>query len=169
MSLSTKTGDHGFTSLYDGRRVLKSDLPIEALGHIDELSSFIGLARSKIKNEKEKNFLVSVQKDLYRIMAVLAGKNDSLADDLKKNLKTIEQLIEEKEKKMPKISRFLLPGESELSSWFHILRVVCRRAERKVVDYLKKTKTENKKIIFQYINRLSDLFFMMARDYNHYP
>lgn len=164
MAISTKTGDQGLTSLYNGKQVSKSDPSIEALGEIDELSSFIGLVRGKINNKEEKRFLIIIQKDLYKIMAVLAGKYDPLTK-LKKNLKIIERLIEEKEKKLPKIKRFLLPGETSLSSWFHILRSICRRGERKVVGYLGKKELKNKKIIFQYLNRLSDWFFIMARNY----
>ncbi len=158
MAIYTKTGDDGTTALYGGRRILKSDLQVDAYGSIDELTSFIGLVANKLINKKDKLFLISLQKDLYPIMAVLSGAKIDL-EFLKKNIICFENRIDELEKKLPKLNKFILPGGTEISSWFHILRVICRRAERNVVRF------NNNIEVVKYLNRLSDLFFTMARQY----
>lgn len=158
MAIYTKTGDDGTTALYGGRRISKSDLQVDAYGSIDELTSFIGLVVSKLINKKDKLFLISLQKDLYPIMAVLSGAKIDL-EFLKKNILYFENRIDELEKKLPKLNKFILPGGTEISSWLHILRVICRRAERNVVRF------NNNIEVVKYLNRLSDLFFTMARQY----
>ncbi len=159
MSIYTKTGDDGTTAIYGGKRLLKSDLQVEAYGSIDELTSFIGLVLNKIINRKDKLFLISLQKDLYQIMAVLSGANIDLKFLFGEKVLTFENKIDELEKKLPRLNKFILPGGTETSSWFHILRIICRRAERNVVRF------NNNIIIIKYLNRLSDLLFVMARTY----
>ncbi|MDO9027519.1 MAG: cob(I)yrinic acid a,c-diamide adenosyltransferase [Candidatus Roizmanbacteria bacterium] len=158
MPIYTRTGDSGTTGLYGGKRLLKSDLQVEAYGSIDELTSFIGLIKDKIKNKNNKLFFISLQKDLYQIMAFLSGAKLDLKFLEEKTL-TFENKIDELEKKLPKLKRFILPGGTEISSWFQILRVICRRAERNVVRF------NNNIIIVKYLNRLSDLLFVTARNY----
>lgn len=170
MSISTKTGDKGITSLYGGKNILKSDLQVEAYGTIDELTSFAGLVISKLKNTKEKNFLIKIQKDLYVIMSHLSGKNINL-DCLGESIKNLEEKINYFEKKLPKINKFIIPSGTEISSWFHILRTVCRRAERSVVRFFTNSQTikqSDNQIILRYLNRLSDFFFILARFYNRH-
>lgn len=159
MSIYTKTSDDGMTALYGGKRLLKSDLQVEAYGSIDELTSFIGLVVNKLINRKDKFFLISLQKDLYQIMAVLSGANIDPKFLFEEKVPTFENKIDELEKKLPKLNKFILPGGTEISSWFHILRVICRRAERNVVRF------NNNIIIVKYLNRLSDLLFVIARTY----
>lgn len=159
MPIYTKTGDDGTTVLYGGKRLLKSDLQVEAYGSIDELTSFIGLVVNKLINRKDKFFLISLQKDLYQIMAVLSGANIDSKFLFEEKVLTFENKIDELEKKLPKLNKFILPGGTEISSWFHILRVICRRAERNVVRF------NNNIIIVKYLNRLSDFLFIMARNY----
>lgn len=160
MSIYTKTGDKGETSLYAGKRISKSSFQVGAYGSIDELSSFIGLVLSKIKNKKETDLLTTIQKDLYQIMSYLASAPSNL-DHLEERVLKFEKLIDEKGERLPKLTRFILPQGTELSSWFHILRTVCRRAERSVV-----ATRNNQLAIIKYLNRLSDLFFIFARLYN---
>jgi len=162
MSIYTKTGDDGTTSLYNGKRVLKSDPLINACGNIDELTSFIGLVKNKLKSsDKNKTLLLSIQKDLHQIMAVLAGSKRPIVD-LNQKVKLFEQMIDKTMSRLPEIKSFILPGGTEMSAWFHILRTVCRRAERRVVGL----KIENGKLkIVIYLNRLSDLFFTLSRWY----
>ena len=159
MSIYTKTGDDGTTAIYGGKRLLKSDLQVEAYGSIDELTSFIGLVLNKLINRKDKLFLISLQKDLYQIMAVLSGANIDSKFLFGEKALTFENKIDELEKKLPRLNKFILPGGTETSSWFHILRVICRRAERNAVRF------NNNIIIVKYLNRLSDLLFVMARTY----
>ncbi|PIP62880.1 ATP:cob(I)alamin adenosyltransferase [Candidatus Roizmanbacteria bacterium CG22_combo_CG10-13_8_21_14_all_35_9] len=165
MSIYTRTGDQGETGVYAGKRVSKSDPQIMALGSLDELSSFIGLVMTKIKNREDKEFLALVQKDLYLMMSVLSGSQTTLTS-LAKTVKQFEQKIDFIEQSLPKLKGFIIPGGNEVSAWFHVLRVICRRTERNIVQYSLSLKTENCKLkIVKYLNRLSDLLFMMARKY----
>lgn len=165
MPIYTRTGDLGTTGLYGGKRLSKSDLRVEAYGSVDELTSFIGLVINKLKRKDDKLFLTQIQKDLYLVIAVLAGGKKDL-NHLTQEVKKIEEKIDKLELNLPKLNKFILPQGNELSSWFHVLRSVCRRAERNVVKYLHSLKTENYKLkIIEYLNRLSDLLFVMARNY----
>lgn len=156
MPIYTKTGDRGTTSLYGGIRVLKSDPRVDAYGTVDELTSFIGLVGSIIKNKNHRTLLVEIQKDLYHIMGTLAGAKTDL-NYLEKKITAFEKTIDAMDKKLPRLRRFIIPGGEKVSSWFHILRAVTRRAERKTLKH--------DPIIVKYLNRLSDLFFTMARIY----
>lgn len=159
MTVYTKNGDEGKTYLFGGKKVWKSEAIIEAIGTIDELNAFISFLNSKLKNKKNKNFLVEIQKDLYQIMSILSGgeKEDDFLD--KKTL-IFEKKIDELEKNLPPLNKFIIPGTTEISSLFHITRTICRRAERKIVKLKKHQK------IIKYLNRLSDLFFVFARFYS---
>lgn len=168
MTVYTKNGDKGQTFLFGGKKVLKSDNIIEAIGSVDELNSFIGLLVVKLKNKKNKDFLIEIQKDLYHIMSILSGgKEDS--NFLEEKVFIFEKKIDEIEKKLSPLNKFIIPGGTEISSLFHILRVICRRAERAVVrcflNHQSKV-TNHQSLITKYLNRLSDLFFVFGRFYN---
>lgn len=169
MSIYTKTGDRGETGLFGGKRVKKYDPQIEAYGSVDELSSFIGLVISKISDEKDKLFLTNIQKCLYLMMGTLCGAKTDLSS-LNNQIKKFEKYIDAVDKKLPRLTRFILPQGTEESAWFHIVRVNCRRAERNIVEFFQKPSSAKasagEAVIIKYINRLSDLFFMMAREYN---
>ncbi len=166
MSIYTRTGDEGTTSLFGGKRISKSHPLVEACGSIDELTSIIGLV--VVKNKKNKKILTDIQKDLYKIMGHLSGAKIDL-DFIGKRVFFFEKLIDEKTKKLPEIKNFILSQGAELSCWFHILRTVCRRTERNVVKLLKNKDSSicHLESIIQYLNRLSDLFFVLARHYNN--
>ena len=168
MPIYTKTGDQGTTSFYGGKRISKSDPQIEAYGSIDELLSFIGLAVSRMFKKELTQLLTPIQKDLYQIMASLSGKELNLKP-LEKRVVFFEQIIDNSTLKLPKLTGFILLQGSEISSWFHILRTVCRRVERNVVKYFNNVtmKQFNHIIILKYLNRLSDLFFIFARESNN--
>ena len=167
MSIYTKTGDKGETSLFGGVRVSKSSPQVEAYGLVDELTSFIGLVVLKIKEKKTKRFLTKIQQNLYQIMGFLSGTPTELKN-LKNGIAEFEKKIDEMDKKLPKLNRFILPQGTEISSWFHIIRTSCRKAERNIVAFFNsQSEIRNKQLlIIRYINRLSDLFFMFARWYN---
>lgn len=159
MTIYTRTGDTGTTSLFGGKKVLKSDPIIKSCGNIDELSSYIGLVATKLKKTSpNRKLLISIQKDLYQIMAMVAGAKN-IKINLLKQVGLFEKTIDEVEVKLPRLNHFIEPGGTELSAWFHILRTVCRRAERTVV-------ASGKPEIIPYLNRLSDLLFILARFYN---
>jgi len=166
MAIYTKTGDNGTTGLYGGKRISKASCQVESYGSIDELTTFIGMTVTKIADKKNKQLLTDIQRDLYEIMSYLSGAKINLSF-LDKKTTTFEKNIDEIEKKLPTLTKFILPGGSEQSSWLHISRVKCRRAERIIIDYFnKKDVTEDEFKIIKYLNRLSDLFFDLARLYN---
>ncbi len=165
MPIYTRTGDDGNTSLYGGKRISKADCQIETYGSIDELTSYIGLVAVKLKSKKETNFLIEIQKDLYQIMSFLSGAKTDLSALEEKVIK-FENRIDLIEEKLPKLNKFIIPGGNEISSLFQILRVLCRTAERKNIDFFNKTVMNNQQLtIIKYLNRLSDLFFDLARQY----
>ena len=147
MSIYTKTGDSGTTSLFGGKRVKKSDCQIAAYGAVDELTSYFGLVEAKRIDGKEKKFITMIQNDLYQIMAYLAG------------YPTLDT---------QKLTSFILPQGGETSALFHVTRTICRRAEREVIKlYPKKLHVTRYTLqVIQYLNRLSDLLFMLARKHS---
>jgi cob(I)alamin adenosyltransferase len=167
MSIVTKTGDQGETSLMYGRRIPKTDPRIEACGCIDELTAALGLARASCKNEFVAGEILAVQKDLIVVMGELATAHEDLERYVKDGFKlTTEAMVNrltgviidlEKDKSLyPK--DWVIPGSNAVSAALDLARAVCRRAERAVV-VLKDCNGE----ILQYLNRLSDLCWILAR------
>lgn len=166
MPIYTKTGDDGTTALFGGKRVKKYDAQIEAYGNVDELTSYMGLVIAKINNEDHATLLTTIQKDLYRAMGTLCGAETDLSN-LTKRVKDFETTIDALDISLPKLTRFILPQGGEVAVLLHITRTICRRAERGVVRFFDTNKVVAEgKIIVQYLNRLSDLLFTMARYYN---
>jgi cob(I)alamin adenosyltransferase len=169
MSITTKTGDLGETSIFGGKRLKKFDSQIEALGEVDELSALLGLVANYLKKDEEINLFYQIQKKLYQINSLLSEakiKEKENIEELGQHLKKIEQEIEFLSKKLPKLNRFILPSGGLTSSFLHYLRTVCRRGERQVVFFLyQKNWQEKYQVIIQYLNRLSDLFFLLSRKY----
>jgi len=165
MAIYTRTGDLGTTGIYGGKRISKADCQIETYGSIDELTSYIGFAVIKLINKNDKNFLIQIQRDLYQIMSFLSGAKIDLFF-LEKKVLVFEKTIDEIEKKLPKLNKFILPGGNEISSLFQILRVLCRKTERRNIDFFNRSTINNSQLlIIKYLNRLSDLFFDLARKY----
>lgn len=169
MPIYTRTGDKGKTSLADGVRITKSDVRVEAYASADELTSMVGFANSIVKDKKDKKLFLSVQKDLYLIMSYLSGAKLSIVS-LSDRVKLFEQIMDKETSKLSKLNRFILPGGTELGARLHLVRVACRKAERRVISALLKYKKRQRKevevYILPYINRLSDLFFTFARKYS---
>lgn len=168
MSIYTKFGDKGKTSLYGGKTVSKASLRVEGYGAIDELSSFLGICLSFLKDKKIKKNLIKIQKDLFEIgtsMASLSGYNDfKLSKYLKQRAADFETEIDFLTKKLPELENFILPGGGRTGSNFHFARTLARRAERRVVELSEKEKVLPEILI--YVNRLSDLLFTYARFIN---
>lgn len=165
MSVYTRTGDKGKTSLFAGKRVSKASLRIEAIGTIDELDSAIGVAIAKIKDKglKIKDELIIIQNDLFDIGANLANPSSKI--NLRIRVQEFEKIIDDLTKKLPELNNFILPGGSLAGANLHMARTVCRRAERRITELFEKEKVDESIII--YINRLSDFLFMIARFINH--
>jgi cob(I)alamin adenosyltransferase len=165
MKIYTKTGDKGHTSLLGGARVSKSDKRIEAYGTIDELNSFLGLIRDLDESKPRQNHLIKIQETLFAIGSLLAtepGKNFAYVPNVTaEDISFLENQIDLMVADLPEMKNFILPGGHILVSYCHIARCVCRRAERNVIA-LADTRTVDDLILI-YLNRLSDYFFILAR------
>ena len=166
MAIYTKKGDRGETSLYDvdvkkAKRVSKTSERIEAIGSVDEVNSTLGAAGAIVKDKKTKKIIENIQRDLLTIGSMLAGSKLKLSED---RVEDLEEIIDELEGKLPVLSNFILPGGSESAAHLQQARSVVRRAERVLVKLSQKENVDE--IILMYINRLSDLLFMLARDQN---
>ena len=166
MAIYTKRGDRGETSLYDSGssqriRISKDSLRIQAIGVIDEANSYLGLCLSLSEDKKVRRFLTNIQEDLFRVGAILAGTK--LRFSVSKTL-TLGKEMDRLEKSLPVLKNFILPGGSLLAANFQVARAIIRRAEREVValSSLEPIRPE----ILAYLNRLSDLLFMLARKAN---
>ncbi len=160
MSISTKKGDEGMTSLIGGQRVKKCDDRVEAYGTVDELSAFTGVLHDALPDSEEetKALLMEVQKHLLTIEAVLACPTEGQFPGLKPDaVEMIESQVNGLEETLPPFRSFILPGGNLASSYSHVCRTICRRAERQAV------KIGAKGVELQYLNRLSDYFFLLAR------
>ena len=167
MAIYTRTGDKGKTSLFGGKRVLKSDPRVEAYGNVDELNSVIGLVVATLssKHLKTKNELEKIQHDLFAIGSYLASPKADPVTFLAKRSSDFEALIDSHDKVLPSLSNFILPGGGRAGASLHQARTVCRRVERGVVALMQKEEIDEN--VAKYINRLSDLLFSTARFINH--
>lgn len=171
MPIYTKTGDKGKTSLFSGKRVYKDNIRIEAYGTLDELNSVIGIILSfNTKKTKESKYiarlLLDIQQSIFPICSYLADLPDVISDiDLDEKTRQLEKEIDYMTNKMPKLANFILPGGEIVGSQLHLARTISRRSERSIIRLHKKEKVDIR--IIQYINRLSDLFFTLAR-YSNY-
>ncbi|HHS95217.1 MAG TPA: cob(I)yrinic acid a,c-diamide adenosyltransferase [Phaeodactylibacter sp.] len=166
----TKTGDKGQTSLYGGRRLPKSHIRIDAYGTVDELNAFIGLIRDQLTNEAQRGTLKTIQDRLFTIGSNLASdpsKELPTPHILDSDIELLEIQMDEMDKELPPLKNFILPGGHPTVSYCHVARCVCRRAERIVVA-LDHTEGEVvAPILIQYLNRLSDFLFVLARKAAH--
>ena len=168
MRIYTRTGDQGKTSIIGGR-VDKDDIRVEAYGTVDEANSFVGKLVSELEPEKFADLLEDLEKiqhELFDIVAVLANvtkKREPKLDGAA--IEYLEKRIDELSGETPQLERFILPGGAPASATAHICRTVTRRAERQVVKLIK-ADPEAPQICMQYLNRLSDYFFALARVIN---
>ena len=170
MKIYTKTGDTGETSLFDNTRVLKSDARVDAYGEVDELNACLGTVRAAGVHSEVASAIEQIQKDLFALGARLADPSARIADRVTKaaitdaDVERLELLIDRLESELPPLRRFILPGGSPSGAALHLARTVCRRAERRVVAL---GAGRDEPIVVMYLNRLSDLLFVMARAVNH--
>ena len=162
----TKKGDEGYTYVYSGDFLRKDDLRLEVVGTMDELCSFLGMAKSLIKDKSGKNILEKIQKDLFNLGSQISGLGfKNLKRKISsRNIRYLEDRIVKLEKRFP-FKNFVLPGDNLVSSTLHVVRTVARRLERRVVALRNKEKFRNKNILI-YLNRLSDLLFLLACRYS---
>ena len=158
----TRTGDKGLTSLIGGKRVSKDSSRVNAYGEIDELNAVLGIVRSKAKDDEVKTIISAIQNDLFIVGADLASPMDIVAPRIKpESTKRLEQTIDKFLKELDPLKEFILPTGTNGGQYLHLARTVSRRAERSIVK-LKREETINEDVL-KYINRLSDLLFVMAR------
>tara|TARA_Y100001936_G_C15871463_1_gene557905 strand:+ start:228 stop:830 length:603 start_codon:yes stop_codon:yes gene_type:complete len=169
----TKTGDDGTTALGNGERIAKSSKRVSAYGSVDELNSFIGLARSYIDSDKLAELdkiLATIQNDLFDLGADLCiPDRDKNPDSLKiviSYVKNLEKEIDALNGQLEALRSFILPGGTKISSYIHIARTIARRCEREMIELRQIEESEISKEAVQYINRLSDFLFVAARYVN---
>jgi cob(I)alamin adenosyltransferase len=172
MKIYTKTGDKGTTALFGGTRVPKHSLRLESYGTVDELNAHLGLIRDQDIEEHHKVTLLKIQKDLFTLGAILATdpqkaqlKNGKERLDIKKvkesDINMLENEMDTMDASLPPMTHFVLPGGHQTVSFCHIARCVCRRAERHATALYEQEPFDERAL--QYINRLSDYLFMLAR------
>ncbi len=157
----TKTGDKGETGLGDGSRVSKDDPRIECIGALDELNSFVGFAKVAIADESIKTFLEKIQNNLFNIGGSLAMPGVDIKTIDEACIAALEKQVDAWNSELPPLKEFVLPGGSEASARLHLARTSTRNAERKLVSFHKNEPLPD--VWLQYINRLSDVFFVLAR------
>ena len=167
----TKTGDKGSTSLIGGVRVLKSHIRIESYGTVDELNSYLGMVNDLAANEKVSEWLREIQDRLFTIGSELATAPDKevkmkLPDLHDTDILWLEQRIDEMNEVLPEMRSFILPGGNLAASSCHVARCVCRRVERICVA-MQEQNEHIPGLVIPYINRLSDLLFVLARYIGH--
>jgi cob(I)alamin adenosyltransferase len=169
VKIYTRTGDAGETSLFDGSRVSKADRRVDAYGDVDELNAWLGLVRANRLDADLDQPLVRIQQDLFALGAQLADPRDRIAERVRKaslgdaDVERLEQLIDRLESEVPPLRRFILAGGSPAGAALHVARTVCRRAERRMVALTPMPDA----VLVKYVNRLSDLLFVIARVVNH--
>ncbi len=170
MKIYTKTGDDGTTSLFDGTRVPKSHPRVVAYGTVDELNAHLGVARAAGLDADLADKVAQLQRDLFALGARLADPRHKIADRVAKaavgndDVARLEAWIDTLESELPPLRRFILAGGAAAGAALHVARTVCRRAE---VEALLIGDGEVEAVVLVYLNRLSDLLFVMARAANH--
>ncbi|MBZ4394412.1 cob(I)yrinic acid a,c-diamide adenosyltransferase [Myxococcus faecalis] len=170
MKIYTKRGDAGDTGLFGGGRVPKDDVRVDAYGEVDELNATLGLVRGFSPPPELDAMLHRLQDQLFTVGAVMATPMDAKAAShlppLKESWVTdMENAMDRFDSELPKMTHFILPGGTQAAAALHLARTVCRRAERRAVPLLREGTIPKDVVIF--LNRLSDLLFVMARVANH--
>ena len=168
LKIYTKTGDKGDTALFGGGRVPKDDARVDAYGDVDELNAVLGMARSIELMPRIDEVLLPVQRDLFAIGALLATPDhEKMQQQLAKariddeRIAQLERAIDAGEAELEPLQAFILPGGTPKSAALHVARTVCRRAERRVVGVARDIAIPP--LVIVYLNRLSDLLFVLAR------
>jgi cob(I)alamin adenosyltransferase len=170
VKIYTRTGDSGETSLFDNSRVSKADPRVDAYGEVDELNACLGAARAAGLDAELTGIVEQLQRDLFAVGARLADPRSRIAERVAKaaitdaDVSRLEQTIDVLDASLPPLRRFVLPGGSLGGSLLHVARAISRRAERRVVG-LGGGAVEP--VLLVYLNRLSDLLFVMARAASH--
>ena len=170
MRIYTRTGDQGDTGLFGGGRVPKDHPRVEAYGDVDELNAALGLARSIEMMPRVDEVLAPIQRDLFSLGALLATPQpEKVTQQLEKaridehRIAQLERAIDDGEAELEPLQAFILPGGTPKSAALHVARTVCRRAERHVIALAHDGSVTVPPVVIVYLNRLSDLLFVLAR------
>lgn len=168
MKIYTKTGDNGETGLLGGVKVSKSHPAIETVGTVDELNSLLGLVVTHVDTPQLKEDISSIQNDLFDIgsrIAACLSDTASVADITQRRIEKLESLIDQHDQKLPTLQAFILPSGCPGACYLHLSRAVCRRAERRLVELLSGDGELKREFSLEliYLNRLSDLLFVLSR------
>jgi cob(I)alamin adenosyltransferase len=169
MKIYTKTGDGGETGLFGGPRVSKDSLRIEAYGTVDELNSALGVARAQLARGEAETLVAEIQHDLFALGAQLATPDPAAHQTALVGPGQIEQLeraIDEFQERLEPLREFVVPAGTPAAAALHLARTVCRRAERRVVSLMRSASEPVAGEVVVYLNRLSDLLFVLARSEN---
>lgn len=163
MGIYTKTGDKGTTSLYDGNRVSKDDIRVESYGTVDELGTFMGLAKNYVEDKDMYDLIQNIQNKLFTVATNLATEDDAnvkhhITDE---DILDLEKVIDLYMGKINNPIGFIVPGSGKKSAYLHVARTVCRRAERRIISLSGVAKVDP--LVIKYVNRLSDALYAMSR------
>ncbi len=168
MRIYTRTGDDGTTGLFGGGRVSKASLRVDAYGTVDELNAVLGFTRAAELPSTVDTVLATAQDACFRLgafVATVGGKDPGIEGIAEDDVLQLEAAIDEAEAGLPALKSFILPGGSEAASRLHLARTVCRRAERALVALAREDEVDL--VLIRWLNRLSDLLFVLARRANH--
>ncbi|WP_431222777.1 cob(I)yrinic acid a,c-diamide adenosyltransferase [Serratia sp. L9] len=167
MSIYTKTGDKGTTALFTGQRVKKSHPRVETYGTLDELNAALSLCAQAVQNDENRQLIAAVQHQLFYFSAELASEGDTATASDRKTITAdhihqLEQAVDRCMSALPPAQGFILPGNSEAGSRLHFARTLARRAERRLIELAEQVSV--RQTLLQYLNRLSDCLYALARD-----
>lgn len=171
MKIYTRTGDAGETALLGGARVAKDDPRVAAYGDVDELNALLGAVLAHAPGGAAAEVLLQVQRDLFALGAQLADPTSAVTARRDKaaltgaHVERLERAIDAAQERVPPLTAFILPGGAPAGALLHLARTVCRRAERALVALHRAQPLDA--VLLAYVNRLSDLLFVLARDVNH--
>ncbi len=163
MNIYTKTGDKGSTSLFDNKRVSKDDIRVESYGTIDELGSFMGLAKNYVEDEEMYKTIQNIQNKLFTVATNLATEDSTKVKYhmVEKDIEDLEEIIDYYMGRLENPIGFIVPGSGKKSAHLHVARTICRRAERRIITLSKYAEVDP--LVIKYVNRLSDALYAMAR------
>lgn len=163
MKIYTKTGDKGSTSLFDNKRVSKDHIRVESYGTIDELNSFMGLAKNYVEDEEMYNIIENIQNKLFTVGAYLATEDKTKIRYRieEKDIEDLESIIDDYMGRIGEFGGFIVPGSGKKSGYLHVARTICRRAERRIITLSDTVEIDS--LVIKYVNRLSDCLYALGR------
>ena len=163
MKIYTKKGDKGETSLFDNKRVPKDDIRVESYGTIDELGSFIGLAKNYVEDKEIGDSLKNIQNKLFTVASYLATEDkEKISFHIKEtDIDYLESIVDNYMSKLNNPKGFIVPATNVKSAYIHVARTVCRRGERRIISLSRQVEIDP--LVIKYVNRLSDALYAIGR------